>query len=349
MLRGASAPPWVMIGPKTPCKFSPLAPVGQYWPPPQCLRTTELQPVPLVSQLFRQRSQVSINDSQRRVDALEAVRYFFGFQALWSIFREGVWALGVERSRSSITGLIGPLISQAKSVLPPHQCKPSTDRRRRKIALAGVSRLPQYKRAQTRGSESLMALSSRIYIVLAVSFLALKSAFALNLQRRQAASCTQTTASAFNLVARYRDAPTSTILVKVIDVDTVPKVGYSILSTCASCISSWSYNALENGALLPKSASNPYLRTVSYSLVEGESPSFISIQFPPPPASGYCSTDHVVDLAGAPLLGANGRTDQWSLCPNSTANRRVDVVWSPKAGHSHYRIEDCQAVDLEQV
>lgn len=190
---------------------------------------------------------------------------------------------------------------------------------------------------------------ARFYVLLAVSFLMLKCAFSLTLQSRQTESCTQTTVPAFNLVARYKDTPTSTIAVKVIGVHTVPKVGYSILSTCPGCTSSWSYNTLESGAFLPKSASNPYLRTVSYSLVEGESPSFISIQFPPSAVTGYCFTDNLVDSTGAAFLAANGHADQWSLCPNSTANGRVDVVLSPKANHPHYIKDSCRGVYLEQV
>lgn len=194
-----------------------------------------------------------------------------------------------------------------------------------------------------------MAYSSRFHILLTILFLVLNCISALSLPSRQATFCTQSTATAFNLIARYKDRPTSTIAIKVIDVNTVPKVGYSILSACPSCTSIWSYNTLESGAWLPKSASNPYIKTVSYSLIEGESPCFISTQFPPPPVTGYCFTDNLVDPAGAAFLAAKGHADQWSLCPNSTANGRADVVWSPKVNHPHYIRDTCQDVYLEQV
>jgi hypothetical protein len=43
-------------------------------------------------------------------------------------------------------------------------------------------------------------------------------------------TCQQTTVPSFNLKAVYKDTPSASISVKVIDVNTVPHVGYAILS-----------------------------------------------------------------------------------------------------------------------
>ncbi|KAF5378847.1 hypothetical protein D9615_006880 [Tricholomella constricta] len=196
-------------------------------------------------------------------------------------------------------------------------------------------------------SNSFHAFTFVIFVCLS---LVMQETFALILlQGRQ--TCVDTSAPSFNLVARFKNDPSFSVPVKVITVNTVPKVGYSILSTCPSCTTTWTYNTLENGGFIPKSPSNPYLQTVSYSLMEGESPSFISIQFPPPPLAVYCFMDNLADLSGPAhaVLAGNGDADRWALCPNNTASGRVDVVWAPKMDHPHYALDDCEDVYLERV
>ncbi|KAF8059473.1 hypothetical protein FPV67DRAFT_443180 [Lyophyllum atratum] len=192
-----------------------------------------------------------------------------------------------------------------------------------------------------------MASFTRFYALLATSLLMLKCIFALRLPSEQAATCIQSSAPAFRLLARYKDAPASTIALHVIDVNSILKASYGILSTCSACTAT---NTLENGAIFPKSASNPNQRTISYSLIDGDSPVFLSRQFLPPATPVYCFTDNVVDpVAGAPVLAANGDTERWALCSNSTAGGRVDVVWAPRVGHPHYVKDDCNEVYIEQV
>ncbi|RDB19913.1 hypothetical protein Hypma_012960 [Hypsizygus marmoreus] len=189
----------------------------------------------------------------------------------------------------------------------------------------------------------------------ALLFCLLHNTFALSSQRRQSVppsdpqTCLQTSSPNFDLLARYKDSPSSTVPVKVIDVNTVPKVTFSVLSSCVTCSSNWAYNTLVNGGILPKSTSNPNLQCVSLSLLEGESPTFVTRQYPPPPYPGYCMTANVIDSTGPLVLAGNGRSDLWSLCPNSTASGRVDVVWSPKENHAHYLKSNCRDVYLERV
>lgn len=46
--------------------------------------------------------------------------------------------------------------------------------------------------------------------------------------------------------------------------------------------------------------------------------------------------ENAVDASGPPILAANSHSELWSLCPNSTANGRVNVVYAAKANHAHY-------------
>jgi hypothetical protein len=118
------------------------------------------------------------------------------------------------------------------------------------------------------------------------------------------------------------------------------------------------------------SATNPNLKTISWSLPEGGSPTFISTQLLPPAYGGYCATVRLSYLKApllslmylkenplntdSPLLGplilaGNHNPDQWALCPNITANGRLDVVWSPTVNNSHYNRRSCQDVYLQLV
>ncbi|KAF8059474.1 hypothetical protein FPV67DRAFT_1674933 [Lyophyllum atratum] len=68
-----------------------------------------------------------------------------------------------------------------------------------------------------------MASSMRFYALLAALSLVLNCTSALTLQSRQAAPCVQTYATPFSLLARYKDTPTSTIALQVIDVNSILK------------------------------------------------------------------------------------------------------------------------------
>ncbi|PFH45768.1 hypothetical protein AMATHDRAFT_71106 [Amanita thiersii Skay4041] len=150
----------------------------------------------------------------------------------------------------------------------------------------------------------------------------------------------------FSLNAVYQnDSSTSPVPIKAITALAVPHIGYSILSGCASCFTSFPSYDLVDGALWLQSG-NSILRATSYSLIEGESPSFISQQFLPPPYAGYCTTAYPSEASNKFVLAAKTRNDLWALCPNSTANGRMDVVWVPMENHPHYVKSACRAVWL---
>ncbi|KAJ3532718.1 hypothetical protein NMY22_g7626 [Coprinellus aureogranulatus] len=50
---------------------------------------------------------------------------------------------------------------------------------------------------------------------------------------------------------------------------------------------------------------------------------------------------------GHPVLSVNGHTDLWGLCANTTANGRLDIIYSPVANHPHYVKSECQDVYVE--
>ncbi|KAF8890128.1 hypothetical protein BD779DRAFT_1671483 [Infundibulicybe gibba] len=166
-------------------------------------------------------------------------------------------------------------------------------------------------------------------------------------------SCLQTTSSTvpFTINAVYKQAPLSgpaSVAVTAINVYTAPRTDYSILSACATCQSDLLSFILTNGALQPIWTS-PSLKTTSFSLVAGESPSFISTKSPPSGFSRYCTMESPISGSTTPVLAAGADSSLWSLCANSTADGRVDVVWSPQANHAHYVKSACRDVYLQVV
>ncbi|KAF8993378.1 hypothetical protein BDQ17DRAFT_1368424 [Cyathus striatus] len=45
---------------------------------------------------------------------------------------------------------------------------------------------------------------------------------------------------------------------------------------------------------------------------------------------------------GFPLLSVGGYTDRFSICPNTTANGILTVIYSPIANHADYTLSSCQ-------
>jgi hypothetical protein len=102
---------------------------------------------------------------------------------------------------------------------------------------------------------------------------------------------------------------------------------------------------MTNGGLLPMSTSQPNFRTASLAVKPGDSPIFVTTQFPPTAVGPYCTMANPVSGPNGPqALALSGRSDLWALCPNSTASGRVDVVYSPVANHPHYTLASCQSV-----
>ncbi|KAJ8698712.1 hypothetical protein PTI98_005387 [Pleurotus ostreatus] len=160
-------------------------------------------------------------------------------------------------------------------------------------------------------------------------------------------TCISTNVARFNPLAVFKAPPPSGPLsrsIGMINVNTVPHVSYGLLSSAGT--GGWLYYALQNGAIYPK-AVVPFPAPVSFSLVPGYSPIFVSTQIPPPAYSGFCSM--VNPSGGPPLLAANLRADLWSLCSNTTAGGRNDLVYSPQANHPHYNLLDCLGVNVYMV
>ncbi|KAL1696763.1 hypothetical protein GGG16DRAFT_42874 [Schizophyllum commune] len=155
---------------------------------------------------------------------------------------------------------------------------------------------------------------------------------------RQTACATLDYSDKFTLDAVYIDGSGSVPL-KFVDSGTVPHVGWALLTACPSCKSSFAYSTLASGVWHPYASE--YQKPVSWPLLAGESPSFIS-EYPYPTGwAGYCVTDDG-------LLGVDEDAGQWSLCTNSTSNR-LDVVYSPVETHAHYIAQDCAAVTIQLV
>lgn len=185
------------------------------------------------------------------------------------------------------------------------------------------------------------------FIALAVlAFLVDSNVASPNLSRRAAQACTSSNVPRFNPLAVFRTPPASgspTIPIRMIDALTIPHIGWGIFSAGGS--SSWLFYNLQNGAIFPI-GSAPFPAPVSVSLVTGESPLFVSTQFPPPAFTGYCSA---ADPAGGPDLLTVGGQSLWALCPNTTVGGRNDLVWSPVANHAHYSLPTCQEVDIQMI
>jgi hypothetical protein len=178
-----------------------------------------------------------------------------------------------------------------------------------------------------------------------------------------------TRAGDFNLEAVFVDAPETgpaSVPLHVIMVNTIIKLSWSILSVSPylsgprsaqlnrnapqTASGVFTSEELTAGGLLPKSTSQPQFRTTSLPLVSGGSPTFATSQFPPPAAAAYCVMNNPqLGPSGPQVLAGNSRSDLFALCPNTTANGRVDVVFDPVLNHPHYTKANCQSVYLAFV
>ncbi|KAG9224434.1 hypothetical protein CCMSSC00406_0009476 [Pleurotus cornucopiae] len=168
-----------------------------------------------------------------------------------------------------------------------------------------------------------------------------------NVSRRSALTCVSSNIPRFNPLAVFRDPPASgspSAALGMINVATIPGLSWGIFSAGGGT-GGWLFYNLQNGAIFPI-GSAPFPAPVSVALVSGESPLFVSIRNPPTPFAGYCSA---INPAGGPDILSVGGQSLWSLCPNTTAGGRSDLVWSPIANHAHYSLPSCQEVDIQMI
>ncbi|KAF8162716.1 WSC domain-containing protein [Crassisporium funariophilum] len=124
---------------------------------------------------------------------------------------------------------------------------------------------------------------------------------------------------------------------------------YTIISTCPpGCTFTDYYNFGLVNSILTAYGSTAFAPNV------GDSQAFVSA-WPNTPTgyAGFCAKPNPVSpsgpFIGSPLLSASGHTDLWSLCPNTTANGRLDIVYSPVVNHAHYTKSACQDVYIQMA
>ncbi|KAJ7121055.1 hypothetical protein C8R44DRAFT_877362 [Mycena epipterygia] len=144
-------------------------------------------------------------------------------------------------------------------------------------------------------------------------------------------------AVSFNLKAGLTSVP-----LHIYGVNTLPKVTWSILSTKEGVLD---FNSvLKDGGIQGISDSQPYLISNSLAVVRGESPTFITIQYPGPASGPYCTMRSPLGPGAPNVLGVDGHNDLFALCLNLTVGGREDVVFDPVANHDHYTKADCKHI-----
>ncbi|KAF8172113.1 hypothetical protein BJ912DRAFT_994517, partial [Pholiota molesta] len=105
-----------------------------------------------------------------------------------------------------------------------------------------------------------------------------------------------------------------------------------------------------NSIAMPHSVVVPTQQMTSSPTNDGESPNFVASIPAFPGAQVYCTMTDPTAPAGSPsLLSLNGHADAFSLCTNTSANARVDVVFSPVTGHPHYDLSTCQPINIQVI
>ena len=131
---------------------------------------------------------------------------------------------------------------------------------------------------------------------------------------------------------------------------------------------------MKNSIISPQSTVIPTQMMASGLINDGESPIFVASIPAFPGFQGYCTmvssllctnissnfikflffssayqSDSTATGSGPPLLAFNGKSDAFSLCTNTSANARVDVIFSPVTGHPHYVLDDCEPISIQVI
>jgi len=156
----------------------------------------------------------------------------------------------------------------------------------------------------------------------------------------------------FTLLAVYNIPPASgpsAVPIKVILVELVPNIFWTILSACSTCCSDYPSFTLQNSIFLPQSASIPGQFMSSTAPVDGESPAFVASNPAFPGFQAFCALNTSTNTA--PILSFGGKSDSFALCLNTTSNAdgRLDVVFAPVTNHPHYSFDSCSSVTIQVV
>ncbi|KAJ7682279.1 WSC domain-containing protein [Mycena polygramma] len=160
-------------------------------------------------------------------------------------------------------------------------------------------------------------------------------------------ACAITSGEDFSPVAVTKSTPATQTRLNLIDVG----VGgtHAFLLTADTCPSCRVEGVVQNGDLFVLSSLYPDATFVEFfNATTGNSPvarENFSIE-----NNVFCAQiSPVTGRIGPLVVAANGHSDLWALCPNSTAGLRSDLVYSPVANHPHYALSSCQSVWLTMV
>ncbi|KAJ7908673.1 WSC domain-containing protein [Mycena leptocephala] len=154
--------------------------------------------------------------------------------------------------------------------------------------------------------------------------------------------CVLSNSEDFSPVAVTKSTPSTQTRLNLIDVGVAGTTAYLLTAdTCPSCKVE---GEVQNGDLYVLSALYPSAAFVEFfSATTGESPvgrELFSVQ-----NTVFCAQiSPVTGRIGPLVVAANGHSDLWALCPNTTAESRSDLVYSPVANHPHYTLSNCQSV-----
>jgi len=154
--------------------------------------------------------------------------------------------------------------------------------------------------------------------------------------------CNTLSIANFTLQAVYTVPPANgaaVVPLKLILVEMVPSVTWTILSACTTCCTSWPTFSLQNSVFMPVSVVNPLEMMVSTAPGPGQSPTFVASNPAFPGIQAWCGLEGNV-------LAFGGVSDAFSLCPNQTADGRLDVVFEPVTGNPDYTLSDCNAITI---
>ncbi|KAJ7175162.1 hypothetical protein C8R43DRAFT_1201816 [Mycena crocata] len=155
-------------------------------------------------------------------------------------------------------------------------------------------------------------------------------------------TCITTNTEDFKPVAVTKTTPATQTRLNLLDVGVDGT--HAFLLTADLDPSSDVEGTIQNGDLLVLSTLYPSAAFVEFFNVPvGESP--IARQLFTVQTDVFCAQiSPVTGRLGPHVVAANGHSDLWALCLNTTAELRPDLVYSPVANHPHYALSSCQSV-----